>query len=260
MLRVVDVHKDFDGLRALNGASLEIAEGSITGLIGPNGAGKSVLFNVVCGVFPPTRGRVYLQGRDVTGLAPHDLFRLGVLRSFQIAHEFPTLSVLENLMVVPGGQAGERLATAWFGRRRVRAEDAAIRRKAEEVAEFLGLADLADSPASDLSGGQKKLLELGRTMMVDARIVFLDEVGAGINRTLLKTVGDSILRINRERGCTFCLIEHDMAFVARLCDPVIAMVEGAVLAQGGVEKVLTDKQVIAAYLGAGRRRDAAGRA
>lgn len=260
MLRVVDVHKDFDGLRALNGASLEIAEGSITGLIGPNGAGKSVLFNVVCGVFPPTRGRVYLQGRDVTGLAPHDLFRLGVLRSFQIAHEFPTLSVLENLMVVPGGQAGERLAAAWFGRRRVRAEDAAIRRKAEEVAEFLGLADLADSPASDLSGGQKKLLELGRTMMVDARIVFLDEVGAGINRTLLKTVGDSILRINRERGCTFCLIEHDMAFVARLCDPVIAMVEGAVLAQGGVEKVLTDKQVIAAYLGAGRRRDAAGRA
>ena len=163
-------------------------------------------------------------------------------------------------MVVPGGQAGERLATAWFGRRRVRVEDAAIRRKAEEVAEFLGLADLADSPASDLSGGQKKLLELGRTMMVDARIVFLDEVGAGINRTLLKSVGDSILRINRERGCTFCLIEHDMAFVARLCDPVIAMVEGAVLAQGGVEKVLTDKQVIAAYLGAGRRRDAAGRA
>ena len=260
MLRVVDVHKDFDGLRAVNGASLEIAEGTITGLIGPNGAGKSVLFNVVCGVFPPTRGRVYLQGRDVTGLAPHDLFRLGVLRSFQIAHEFPTLSVLENLMVVPGGQAGERLATAWFGRRRIRAEDAAIRRKAEEVAEFLGLADLADSPASDLSGGQKKLLELGRTMMVDARIVFLDEVGAGINRTLLKTVGDSILRINRERGCTFCLIEHDMAFVARLCDPVIAMVEGAVLAQGSVEKVLTDKQVIAAYLGAGRKRDAAGQA
>jgi branched-chain amino acid transport system ATP-binding protein len=170
----------FGGLRAVDGANLEIAEGSITGLIGPNGAGKTTLFNVIAGVFPPTHGRVYLDGSDITGLKPHELFHKGLLRTFQIAHEFATLTVLENLMAVPGGQAGENLIDAWFRRDKVRAEDAAIREKAKEVAEFLDLTPVADEPAGNLSGGQKKLLELGRTMMVDAKIVFLDEVGAGV--------------------------------------------------------------------------------
>ena len=251
MIRVENLHKRFGGLRAVDDASVEIAAGSITGLIGPNGAGKTTLFNVIAGAFPPTSGRVFLDDKDITGLKPHELFARGVLRTFQIAHEFTTLTVTENLMMVPGGQRGERLLDAWFRPRLVRAEEAAIRSKAEEVLEFLGLTHLAQEPAGNLSGGQKKLLELGRTMMVEAKIVFLDEVGAGVNRTLLRTIGDAIERLNQERGYTFCMIEHDMDFISRLCDPVIVMAEGAVLMEGSAEEVKADSRVIDAYLGTG---------
>ncbi len=253
MIRVENLHKRFGGLRAVDGASLEIAAGSITGLIGPNGAGKTTLFNVIAGAFAPTSGRVFLDDKDITGLPPHELFHKGVLRTFQIAHEFTTLTVIENLMMVPGGQSGEALLDAWFRTGRVRAEEAAIRDKAAEVLEFLGLTKLAQEQAGNLSGGQKKLLELGRTMMVEAKIVFLDEVGAGVNRTLLRTIGDAIQRLNRERGYTFCMIEHDMDFISRLCDPVIVMAEGAVLMEGSAEVVKSDSRVIEAYLGTGLR-------
>ena len=251
MIRVENLHKRFGGLRAVDDASVEIAAGSITGLIGPNGAGKTTLFNVIAGAFPPTSGRVFLDDKDITGLKPHELFARGVLRTFQIAHEFTTLTVTENLMMVPGGQRGERLLDAWFRPRLVRAEEAVIRSKAEEVLEFLGLTHLGQEPAGNLSGGQKKLLELGRTMMVEAKIVFLDEVGAGVNRTLLRTIGDAIERLNQERGYTFCMIEHDMDFISRLCDPVIVMAEGAVLMEGSAEEVKADSRVIDAYLGTG---------
>ncbi|MDP6819231.1 MAG: ABC transporter ATP-binding protein [Alphaproteobacteria bacterium] len=251
MIRVENLHKHFGGLRAVDDASLEIAAGSITGLIGPNGAGKTTLFNVIAGAFPPTSGRVFLDDKDITGLKPHELFARGVLRTFQIAHEFTTLTVTENLMMVPGGQRGERLLDAWFSPRLVRSQEAAIRTKAEEVLEFLGLTHLAQEPAGNLSGGQKKLLELGRTMMVEAKIVFLDEVGAGVNRTLLRTIGDAIERLNQERDYTFCMIEHDMDFISRLCDPVIVMAEGAVLMEGSAEAVKADSRVIDAYLGTG---------
>ncbi len=251
MIRVENLHKRFGGLRAVDGASLKIAAGSITGLIGPNGAGKTTLFNVIAGAFPPTSGRVFLDDTEITGLSPHELFARGVLRTFQIAHEFTTLTVEENLMMVPGEQLGENLLDAWFRSRRVRAEEEVIRAKAAEVMDFLGLNHLSHEPAGNLSGGQKKLLELGRTMMVEAKIVFLDEVGAGVNRTLLRTIGDAILRLNSERGYTFCLIEHDMDFIARLCDPVIVMAEGAVLMQGSAEEVKSDVRVIEAYLGTG---------
>ena len=253
MIRVENLHKRFGGLRAVDGASLEIAAGSITGLIGPNGAGKTTLFNVIAGAFRPTSGRVFLDDKEITGLPPHELFHKGVLRTFQIAHEFTTLTVTENLMMVPGGQRGERLLDAWFRPGLVREEEAAIRAKAEEVLDFLGLSHLAQEQAGNLSGGQKKLLELGRTMMVEAKIVFLDEVGAGVNRTLLRTIGDAIQRLNTERGYTFCMIEHDMDFISRLCDPVIVMAEGAVLMQGSAEEVKSDARVIEAYLGTGRK-------
>ncbi|MEM8789500.1 MAG: ABC transporter ATP-binding protein [Pseudomonadota bacterium] len=258
MIRVDDLHMHFGGIRAVDGASLEIATGSITGLIGPNGAGKTTLFNVIAGHYRPTSGRVFLGGDDITGLAPHDLFGRGLLRTFQIAHEFSTLTVRENLMMVPGQQSGERLWSAWTRPGRVREEERAVRRRAEEVIEFLEIGQVADELAGNLSGGQKKLLELGRTMMVDAKIVFLDEVGAGVNRTLLKTIGDAILRLNRERGYTFCMIEHDMEFIGRLCDPVIVMAEGRVLMEGPVEAVKTDERVIEAYLGTGLKHKAAG--
>lgn len=251
MIRVENLHLHFGGIRAVDGTSIEVAKGSITGLIGPNGAGKTTLFNVIAGHYTPTSGKVFLDGADITGLPPHELFHRGLLRTFQIAHEFSTLSVRENLMMVPPEQPGETLWEAWFHPGRVRSREAEIRQKADEVIEFLEISHVADEMAGNLSGGQKKLLELGRTMMVDAKIVFLDEVGAGVNRTLLKTIGTAIQRLNTERGYTFCLIEHDMDFIARLCDPVIVMAEGKLLRQGHPEDVMADEAVIEAYLGRG---------
>ncbi|OIQ05229.1 MAG: ABC transporter ATP-binding protein [Rhodobacteraceae bacterium CG2_30_10_405] len=251
MIVVENLHKHFGGFRAVDGASIRIGTGSITGLIGPNGAGKTTLFNVIAGRLPPTSGRVLMDGQDITGLPPHVLFRKGLLRTFQIAHEFGSMTVRENLMMVPGGQSGEILWNAWFRRKMVAADERRIRDKADDVLEFLTISHLADEHAANISGGQKKLLELGRAMMVDAKVVFLDEVGAGVNRTLLNTIGDAIVRLNLERGYTFCVIEHDMDFIARLCDPVICMAEGRVLAQGTVEEVKNDERVIEAYLGTG---------
>jgi len=258
MIRVEDVHKHFGGVRAVNGASLEIARGSITGLIGPNGAGKTTLFNVIAGSFPPTSGKVLLDGEDITGLPPHELFAKGLLRTFQIAHEFSSLTVLENLMMVAPDQPGENLVNAFFRRGTLAAEEKVVREKGEEIVEFLGLTHIIHEVAGNLSGGQKKLLELGRTMMVDAKIVFLDEVGAGVNRTLLNTIGDSIVKLNQERGYTFCMIEHDMDFISRLCDPVIVMAEGAVLTQGSAAEVQANEQVIEAYLGTGLKNKTPG--
>ena len=257
MIVVDDIHKHFGGFHAVDGASLTIREGSITGLIGPNGAGKTTLFNVIAGLLPPTSGRVTMAGEDITGLPPHELFHKGLLRTFQIAHEFQSMTVRENLMMVPGAQSGETLWNAWFHRGRIASEEQDLRRKADEVLEFLTIAHLADEKAGNLSGGQKKLLELGRTMMVDARIVFLDEVGAGVNRTLLMTIADAILRLNRERGYTFVVIEHDMDFIDKLCDPVICMAEGRVLAEGTLAEIKANEQVIEAYLGTGLRNKGA---
>ncbi len=256
MIAVENLHKHFGGFHAVDGATLTIAQGSITGLIGPNGAGKSTLFNVIAGVLKPTSGRVTMAGEDITGLPPHELFHKGLLRTFQIAHEFSSMTVRENLMVVPGHQAGEALWNAWFRRALISQEETALVKKANQVLEFLTIDHLANEKAGNLSGGQKKLLELGRTMMVDARIVFLDEVGAGVNRTLLNTIGDAIVRLNRERGYTFCVIEHDMDFIARLCDPVIVMAEGKVLAEGTIDQVKANEQVIEAYLGTGLKNKA----
>jgi branched-chain amino acid transport system ATP-binding protein len=259
MIRVEDIHKHFGGFHAVDGATLEIEKGSITGLIGPNGAGKTTLFNVIAGVLEPTSGRVTMEGEDITGLPPHVLFHKGLLRTFQIAHEFASMSCRENLMMVPGAQSGETLWNTWFGRKRIAEEERALRAKADEVLEFLTIEHLADHKAGMVSGGQKKLLELGRTMMVDARIVFLDEVGAGVNRTLLNTIGDAIIRLNKERGYTFVVIEHDMDFIDKLCDPVICMAEGKVLAEGSLAEIKANEHVIEAYLGTGlKHRDKVG--
>ena len=251
MLTITDLHMHFGGIRAVNGVSLTIEPGTITGLIGPNGAGKTTLFNVIAGLHTPTSGQVLLDGEDITGLPPHALFHKGMLRTFQIAHEFSTLTVRENLMMVPPHQSGEHLVDAWFRPQKIRDEEAVIGARADEVIEFLQIEAVAYEQAGNLSGGQKKLLELGRTMMVDAKIVFLDEVGAGVNRTLLNVIGDAVLRLNKERGYTFCMIEHDMEFISRLCDPVIVMAEGQVLATGSAESVKNNDAVIEAYLGTG---------
>ena len=249
MIEIQSLNKKFGGINAVNNVSFSIDKGLITGLIGPNGAGKTTLFNIIAGNIMPTSGRVFLDGEDVTGYPSHELFYKGLLRTFQIAHEFSSLTVLENLMVVPGYQSGEKLIDTWFRSKLVYSEEQKIRIKAMEVIEFLKLNHLTQEIAGNLSGGQKKLLELGRTMMVDAKVVLLDEVGAGVNKTLLKEISNSILRLNRELGYTFCMIEHDMDLISLLCDPVIVMAEGSVLFKGSAEEVKNNEEVIEAYLG-----------
>lgn len=251
MISIKNVHKRFGGIHAVRDASFDIETGSITGLIGPNGAGKTTLFNIIAGLYTPDSGTIELDGEDITGLRPHELFHKGLLRTFQIAHEFSSLTVTDNLMMVPPSQSGESLMDAWLRPAKIRAQEQELKAQALEVVSFLQLDAVKDEYAGNLSGGQKKLLELGRTMMTDAKIVFLDEVGAGVNRTLLNTIGDAIIRLNKEQDYTFCMIEHDMEFISRLCDPVIVMAEGSVLARGSAEDVRNNEDVIEAYLGTG---------
>jgi branched-chain amino acid transport system ATP-binding protein len=249
LIVVDDVSRHFGGIVAVDRCSLRIETGRITGLIGPNGAGKTTLFNIVAGFLAPTGGRILLDGRDVTGLAPHRLFHRGLVRTFQIPQVLERMSVLENLMVVPAGQLGESLLASWLGWRRVLRQEAAIRRRAEEVLGFLSLERLRDELAGNLSGGQKKLLELGRALMSGCKTVLLDEPGAGVNRTLLAGLIDSIRTLNRDHGYTFCIVEHDMDLIARLCDPVIVMAEGRVLTEGSFEEVRQNREVLEVYLG-----------
>ena len=249
ILQVDNLSKYFGGLVAVSNCSLKIKKGSITGIIGPNGSGKTTLFNLIAGNLKPNKGKVYLFEEDITGVPSYELFSKGLLRTFQIAHEFTHLTVLENLMMVPGSQSGEKLMNAWFKSKIVQSQEQVIKQKAMKVIKFLNLTHLARELAGNLSGGQKKLLELGRTMMVDAKVVLLDEVAAGVNRTLLKEISKAILRLNKEQGYTFCLIEHDMDFISRMCNPVIVMSEGSVLFQGTPDQVKNNDQVIESYLG-----------
>ncbi len=251
MLKVINLHKNFGGLKAVNNVNLNVQKGSITGLIGPNGAGKTTLFNTIAGLYAPNNGEIFLEEKNIAGLKPHELFNMGALRTFQIAHEFTSLTVLENLMMVPGNQRGEKLMYALFADQSVRKQEEKIRVKAIEVIDFLNLTHLTQEIAGNLSGGQKKLLELGRTMMVDAQLVLLDEVGAGVNRTLLNEISDAILRLNKERNYTFFVIEHDMDLIEKICDPVIVMAEGSVLFEGKFSDVKSNEDVIEAYLGRG---------
>ena len=232
ILQVKNLSKYFGGLAAVSNCSLKIKKGSITGIIGPNGSGKTTLFNLIAGNLKSSKG---------------------ILRTFQIAHEFTNLSVLENLMMVPANQSGESLMTALLKPSLVRTEELVVKQKAQDVVDFLNLKHLSNELAGNLSGGQKKLLELGRTMMVDAKLVLLDEVGAGVNRTLLKDLGTAIIKLNEEERYTFCMIEHDMEFISRLCDPVIVMAEGSVLFEGTAEEAKKEEKVIDSYLGRGSK-------
>ena len=249
MIEIKNVSKHFGGIKAVENVSLNINKGSITGLIGPNGAGKTTLFNIIAGFYSADFGEILFEGENISSLRSDELFKKGILRTFQIAHEFENLSVKENLMMVPGNQTGETIFHSWIFRSKIRSEERENSKKASKVMEFLNLDHLADERAGSLSGGQKKLLELGRTMMVDAKIVLLDEVGAGVNKTLLKKIGESIKTLNKELGYTFFMIEHDIEFISSLCDPVIVMTEGTVLTEGNVSSIKNDERVIEAYLG-----------
>jgi branched-chain amino acid transport system ATP-binding protein len=241
--------KWFGGLRAVDHCSLDVQQGSITGLIGPNGAGKTTLFNLLTGFLHPDSGRVRFKGEDITGLGPHQVFRRRMCRTFQIPREFRELSVLDNLMVVAKDQVGESLWAPWLVPGRVARQEAAIRDKALEVLGLVGLAELRDAPAWTLAGGQKKLLELARTMMGDPELLLLDEPGAGINPSEMKELLRYIEWLVTAQGVTILLIEHHMDVVMSLCQHVVVMAQGKKLAEGTPETIRRDPHVREAYLG-----------
>ena len=251
ILQVRDVVKDFGGVRAVDHCSLDVMPGTITGLIGPNGAGKTTLFNLISGALTPTAGRIVFDGRAIDGMKMHQTFGLGLMRTFQIPREMKRMTVLENLMLVPGGQAGEHVWASWLLPWRVAREERRIEAKAMEVLEFVSLSHLANEYAGNLSTGQKKLLELARTLMAGPKMVLLDEPGAGVNRTLLGKLAENIQRVSATYHVTFLLIEHDMELVMRLCDPVIVMSDGTIIAQGPPEEIRRNRQVLESYLGGG---------
>ncbi len=249
MLQISKINKSFGGLKVLNNLSLKIEKGSISGLIGPNGAGKTTLFNVINGSIKPDSGSVQLNNYELIGLQPHELFEIGVLRTFQIPHEFFSLTVLDNLLVVPPNNIGEMFFGQWFFEKKIKKIEEINVKKAQDILDILGLSHLKKEYAGNLSGGQKKLLELGRVMMVEPEIILLDEVGAGVNKTLLKKISNIIKKLNKEKKYTFIMIEHDLDFISKLCDTIIVMAEGQFLTQGNIQQIKSNQKVIDIYLG-----------
>ena len=249
LLSAEGLTRRFGGVRAVDDMRFSLCEGSITGLIGPNGAGKSTLFNLVTGVDRSSSGSVTLFGEDITKLRPYQRARKGMIRTFQLSREFGRLTVLENLMLAPQQQLGERLPAIFFQPGAVRRSDDAVYERALEVLQISRLEPLRDEYAANLSGGQKKLLELARTLMIECSIILLDEPGAGVNPALMQTLRDMIVELNRDHGKTFMIVEHDMDLIAALCDPVIVMTEGRHLMEGSFDEVRSDPRVIEAYLG-----------
>jgi len=249
LLEIERVVKSFDGVRAVNDCSLEVQPGTITGLIGPNGAGKTTLFNLITGFLKPTSGRIAFRDERIDGLPPHQIFRRGIVRTFQIPRELKQMTVLENLMLVPAEQAGEKLWNPLFFPFLVARQEREIRDKALDILEFVDLWHLRDEYAANVSSGQKKLLELARTLMADPEMILLDEPGAGVNPTLMRKLVHNIEQLCYGKGITFFLIEHDMDLVTRLCNPIIVMSNGEKLAEGPPDEVKSDERVLEAYLG-----------
>lgn len=248
LLQVRDLHKQFGGLVVTDGCSFDVQPGTITGLIGPNGAGKSTLFNLVTGVYKPDRGDIAFRGTRITGHTPNRIASAGMGRTFQTPRLFLTMTVWENLMVAAQQQSGERLTSALLGRRRARLAERGASRKAREILAFLRLEGLTNELAASLSGGQRKLLSLGRVLMMEPQLVLLDEPVAGVNETLAAELFDHIGALHR-RGITFLIIEHDMDLVMRLCDTLVVMHNGRTLAQGTPQQVQQNAAVLEAYLG-----------
>jgi len=249
ILEIRDVVKDFGGIRAVDHCSFQVQQGVITGLIGPNGAGKTTLFNLITGFLPCTSGQILFQGKRIERLASHEIFRHGIVRTFQIPRELKRMTVLENLMLVPSHQAGERIWGSWLLPWRVKHQEQEVEAQALEILRFVDLLDLKDEYAGNLSSGQKKLLELARTLMAEPRLVLLDEPGAGVNPTLMKQLVEDIRRSCVEKGLSFLVIEHDMDLVMQLCDPIIVMCNGENIMEGSPQEVQQDQRVLEAYLG-----------
>jgi branched-chain amino acid transport system ATP-binding protein len=250
MLTVENLAKEFDGLTAVNDLNFTVEPNTISGLIGPNGAGKTTTFNMIAGHLKPSSGKIYFDGKEITNLRPHQTFQLGIVRTFQIPRPFSGMTVLENLTMVPRNQIGEKIWNNWLRNNAVAKEEQQIREKANGLLEFLNLSDLQNDYSGNLSGGQLKLLELGRALMSDPKVILLDEPAAGVNPTLLEEIIDRIRDIHRQ-GVTFLIIEHNMELVMRLCSSILVMAEGDILMRGAPEEIRSDPRLIDAFLGGG---------
>lgn len=259
ILSVEEITKSFEKLRALDGVSLKVDARKISILIGPNGSGKTTLINVISGLYRPDSGRVYIQGKNTTGLPPHKLYRMGLARTFQIPALFWKLTVLENLLVAEKNNPGESfffsilprgltslndlLTPVWQGRERSAVE------KAARILSLLGLSRLWNQPAYTLSGGQMKLVEIGRALMADAKLLLLDEPVSGVNPTLAHEIFSRILKLRDELGLTFFIVEHRLDIALKYVDRMFAMALGKLIASGTPDHVMNDQKVIEAYLG-----------
>jgi len=248
MLEVRQVVKSFGSMNACDGVDFRVEPNTITGLIGPNGAGKTTLFNLVAGTLAPTSGEVLFDGQRINGLSPDRIFHRGLARTFQIPRPFPQMTVMENAMLVPLNQSGEKFWNNWIGAGRVKAEERRARDRAAEVLGFCGLGQKLDEKAANLSGGQQKLLELARVLMIEPKMILLDEPAAGVNPALMEILIEKILALHA-RGITFLIIEHNMDMVMSICQPIIVMAQGKVIFQGEAAGVRADQRVVDAYLG-----------
>jgi len=251
ILSAHDVRKYFGGIKAVDGISLDVAPNRITGLIGPNGAGKTTLFNAISGLYKPDSGEIFFKGERIDGLSLHETFKKGLCRTFQISRELRLMTVLENVMLPPPYQMGENLFKTWFLPSRVRGQEGEIRAKALDVLRTVGLLHLKDEYAGNLSGGQKRMLELARTMMAEPDLILFDEPGAGVNPSERRELADHIRQLVSEEEITVFLIGHEMDLVMDVCDPVIVMDRGKKLTEGSPEEVRNDPRVLEVYLGGG---------
>jgi branched-chain amino acid transport system ATP-binding protein len=249
ILSLRNVRRHFGGIKAVDGVSFDVAPNRITGLIGPNGAGKTTLFNLISGFYNPDIGEIYFQGERIDGLSLHRTFHKGLCRTFQISRELKLMTVLENAMLVPPGQEGEKLWRTWFFPKTVKKQESELRDRALQSLESVGLLHLKDEYAGNLSGGQKRLLELARTMMASPTMIMFDEPGAGVNPSERRTLASRIRQLVEEQGITVLLIGHEMELVMDICDPIIVLDRGKLLTEGTPEQVRTDKRVLEVYLG-----------
>jgi branched-chain amino acid transport system ATP-binding protein len=248
LLELRDIRASFGGVRALDGATFSVEAGTITGLIGPNGAGKTTVFNCISGIVDGFEGTVRFDGSDIARKRPEIVSRSGLVRSFQLARGCPRMTVFEHLMLYGPRQIGEGMMRALTNWAAVRQQEQTLRERAYEVARRLRLDHVLDNLVTDLSGGQKKLLEIGRVLLAEPKMVLLDEPMAGVNPTLVGDIADQLATI-RDSGVTILLIEHEMELIERLCDDVIVMAEGKFLTRGTFDEVSADRRVQECYLG-----------
>ncbi|OED44193.1 ABC transporter ATP-binding protein [Chromatiales bacterium (ex Bugula neritina AB1)] len=248
VLRLEGISKRFGGFTAVDDVSFDLPAGAIGGLIGPNGAGKTTLFNTLAGMIQPDSGQVSLNGAPIHTLPPHRIFSAGLARTFQIPRPFREMTVLENVMTAPAGQAGEKFWNNLLRPGLVARQELALRDKAMSIIEFCDLARVSSDAAASLSGGQLKLLELARVLMSEPKLILLDEPAAGINPSLMVTLVDKITELNRQ-GYTFLIIEHNMDVVMSICEPIMVMAQGRLIYRGNAEDARQNTEVLDAYLG-----------